>query len=214
VEVFDLIRAVINTEAEAVSRLTAQVDAQYAVAVECMLNCEGKVIVTGVGKSGIIGRKIAASLSSTGTPAYFLHACEAVHGDSGTVEKEDVVILISNSGETSEVLNLLPILEEIGCQTIAITSGRDSTLARLCDIALVYGYEREADHLNLAPTTSAALTLVIGDALAVALSILKGFDQASFYLYHPGGSLGEKLGSLVQKKSSETGDVSGELEDQ
>lgn len=209
--VFDLIRSAIKTEADAINRLLEQIDDEYERAVRCILKCTGKVIVTGVGKSGIIGKKIAASLSSTGTPAYFLHACEAVHGDSGTVQPDDVVILISNSGETREVLNVVPILEQIGCKMIAITSGRQSTLADVCDIALVYSYEREADHLNLAPTTSAAMTLVIGDALAIALSILKGFDRKAFHLYHPGGSLGEKLGSFLQKKKEELGENSGEI---
>jgi arabinose-5-phosphate isomerase len=212
VDVLDLMRSFITTEAEAVGRFAEQVDEEFAAAVECMHSCKGKVIVTGVGKSGIVGRKMAASLSSTGTPAYFMHACEAVHGDSGTVEPDDVVILISNSGETREVLNVLPILEQIGCKTIALTSGRDSTLARVCDIALVYSYEREADHLNLAPTTSAILTMAIGDALACTLSILKGFDQSSFHLYHPGGSLGERLSTMLDRKDSAVDEESGHAE--
>lgn len=198
-EILGLIRETIAIEAEAVSNLVDQIDESYERAIQCLLNCEGKVVVTGVGKSGIVGKKIAASLASTGQPAFFVHSTEAVHGDSGMIESRDVVILISNSGETQEVLNVLPIVEKIGSKKIAITSRKDSTLARLTDVALVYGYEREADHLNLAPTTSSTLTLVIGDALAVTLSKLKGFDQESFYLYHPGGSLGEQLAALTDK---------------
>ena len=163
------------------------------------------------GESGIVGRKWLHPFQYWYS-AYFMHACEAVHGDSGTVEPDDVVILISNSGETREVLNVLPILEQIGCKTIALTSGRDSTLARVCDIALVYSYEREADHLNLAPTTSAILTMAIGDALACTLSILKGFDQSSFHLYHPGGSLGERLSTMLDRKDSAVDEESGHAE--
>jgi arabinose-5-phosphate isomerase len=176
-----------------------QLDQSFVDAVQLIQQCEAKVVVSGVGKSGLIGRKIAASLASTGTPAFFVHASEAVHGDSGMIEARDVVILLSNSGETSEVLNLLPVLEQIGCKKIAITSGRDSTLARACDLALIYTYEREADHLNLAPTTSAVLMLIIGDALAVTLSVLKGFGQKDFYRYHPGGSLGAQLSNLYKE---------------
>jgi arabinose-5-phosphate isomerase len=165
-----------------------------------MLDCKGKVIVTGVGKSGHIGKKIAASLASTGTPAFFVHSTEGVHGDLGMIQQEDVVILISNSGETKEVLSLLPTLEKIGSKRISITSKEKSTLALSCDVVLAYQYEGEADHLGLAPTISSTLTLVIGDALAVALSILKDFKKEDFHLYHPGGSLGQQL--TENKKSS------------
>ena len=198
-DVLKLLKEAAQVEAEAAARLVDQLDQSFVDAVELIQQCEGKVVVSGVGKSGLIGRKIAASLASTGTPAFFVHASEAVHGDSGMIEARDVVILLSNSGETSEVLNLLPVLEQIGCKKIAITSGRDSTLARACDLALIYTYEREADHLNLAPTTSAVLMLIIGDALAVTLSVLKGFGQKDFYRYHPGGSLGAQLSNLYKE---------------
>ena len=198
-DVLKLLKEAAQVEAEAAARLVDQLDQSFVDAVELIQQCEGKVVVSGVGKSGLIGRKIAASLASTGTPAFFVHASEAVHGDSGMIDARDVVILLSNSGETSEVLNLLPVLEQIGCKKIAITSGRDSTLARACDLALIYTYEREADHLNLAPTTSAVLMLIIGDALAVTLSVLKGFGQKDFYRYHPGGSLGAQLSNLYKE---------------
>ena len=198
-DVLKLLKEAAQVEAEAAARLVDQLDQSFVDAVQLIQQCEAKVVVSGVGKSGLIGRKIAASLASTGTPAFFVHASEAVHGDSGMIEARDVVILLSNSGETSEVLNLLPVLEQIGCKKIAITSGRDSTLARACDLALIYTYEREADHLNLAPTTSAVLTLIIGDALAVTLSVLRGFDQKDFYRYHPGGSLGAQLSNLYKE---------------
>jgi arabinose-5-phosphate isomerase len=198
-DVLKLLKEAAQVEAEAAARLVDQLDQSFVDAVQLIQQCEGKVVVSGVGKSGLIGRKIAASLASTGTPAFFVHASEAVHGDSGMIEARDVVILLSNSGETSEVLNLLPVLEQIGCKKIAITSGRDSTLARACDLALIYTYEREADHLNLAPTTSAVLMLIIGDALAVTLSVLKGFGQKDFYRYHPGGSLGAQLSNLYKE---------------
>lgn len=198
-DVLRLLKQAAQVEAKAAARLVEQLDQSFVDAVELIQQCEGKVVVSGVGKSGLIGRKIAASLASTGTPAFFVHASEAVHGDSGMIEARDVVILLSNSGETSEVLNLLPVLEQIGCKKIAITSGRDSKLTRACDLALIYTYEREADHLNLAPTTSAVLTLIIGDALAVTLSVLRGFDQKDFYRYHPGGSLGAQLSNLYKE---------------
>ena len=192
-DVQQLIRQAVEVEAHAVRRLLDQIDESYAAAIELLQNCQGKVVVTGVGKSGIIGKKIAASLASTGTPAFFVHATEGVHGDSGMICQDDVVILISNSGETGEVLNLVPVLAQIGCKQISITSNHESTLAKSCNVSIAYRYETEADHLNLAPTTSAMLTLVIGDALAVTLSSLRGFTAADFHRYHPGGSLGVKL---------------------
>nr|WP_208559062.1 SIS domain-containing protein [Marinilactibacillus kalidii] len=158
-----------------------------------ILSCEGKVVITGVGKSGHVGRKIAATFASTGTPAFFMHSTEGVHGDLGMIERKDIVILISNSGETREVLELLPSIEEIGARTIAMTAGESSSLVNQCDYTLLYGYNQEADHLKTAPTTSSTICLALGDVLAGTLSKLKEFNQKDFLLYHPGGSLGKKL---------------------
>ncbi len=199
----DLIKAAIQTEAKAVTDLVTHVNWAYAEAINCILDCKGKVVVTGVGKSGLIGKKIAATLSSTGQPSFFVHSADAVHGDSGMIEKKDVVILISNSGETKETLDILPIIDRVGSKKIAITSDVNSTLAKASDVALTYSYEREADHLNLAPTTSSTLVLVIGDALAVTLSQIREFDREAFYLYHPGGSLGERISSVADRKEME-----------
>jgi arabinose-5-phosphate isomerase len=187
------IRKAIEIEANALKTLVQQIDWYYEEAVNLIQSSKGKVVITGVGKSGHMGKKIAASLASTGTPAFFVHSTEGVHGDLGMIEKDDVVIMISNSGETAEVLNLLPSLNKIGCKRIALTSKGDSTLAKECDVPLIYQYDREADHLGLAPTTSSTLTLVIGDALALALSRARDFKKEDFHLYHPGGSLGKKL---------------------
>ncbi|WP_233532086.1 KpsF/GutQ family sugar-phosphate isomerase [Paenibacillus alkalitolerans] len=189
----EYVRESLRNEAQALMSISEEVGSEYEKAVELLSTCKGKVVVTGIGKSGHIGKKIAASLSSTGTPSFFVHSAEAVHGDSGTIEKRDVVILLSNSGETQEVLNILAIVEKIGAPRIAITKNPQSTLAVKSDVALTYSYEKEADHLGLAPTTSALLQLAIGDALAVALCRLKGFTEDDFHLYHPGGSLGRQL---------------------
>lgn len=188
-----LIEQAISVEAQAVQGLLGQIDSNYVAAIKLLQGCRGKVVVSGVGKSGIIGKKMAASFASTGTPAFFVHATEGVHGDSGMITEDDVVILISNSGETSEVLSLIPVLRQIGCKKMSITSNHNSTLAEVCDVSIAYRYEKEADHLGLAPTTSAMLALVIGDALAVALSSLRGFSSTDFHRYHPGGSLGARL---------------------
>ena len=154
---------------------------------------KGHLIITGVGKSGHIGKKIAASMSSTGTPSFFVHSTEGVHGDLGMITKNDCVLMISNSGETKEVLNLLPTLNKIGVKKISLTRNHNSTLAKACDVSLAYKYERESDELGLAPTVSSTLTLAVGDALAVTLSKLMNFTPEDFHLYHPGGSLGKQL---------------------
>jgi arabinose-5-phosphate isomerase len=196
--ILNYVKNVIDIEASSIKELSDQIGPEFETAVNLLLNTKGKVIITGVGKSGHIGKKIAASLASTGTPAFFVHSTEGVHGDLGMIQEEDIVIMISNSGETSEVLSLLPSLEKIGSKKIALTSKKDSTLAVACDVALTYKFDREADSLGLAPTTSSTITLVIGDALAIALSILKGFKKEDFHLFHPGGSLGKKLSENIQ----------------
>lgn len=193
-----MVKASLAAEAAALQQLAERAGEEYERAIALIRNTQGKVVVVGIGKSGHVGRKIAASLSSTGTPAFFVHAAEAVHGDSGMIEPRDTVILLSNSGETAEVLNALAIVQQIGAPRIAITKNAQSTLARGCDAALTYSYEREADHLGLAPTTSALLQLAIGDALAVTLCELRQFTNADFYLYHPGGSLGKQLSDVTK----------------
>lgn len=191
--ILDQVRYAIEHEAQALRALAEGVGPSFEEAVNLLLNCKGKVIITGVGKSGHIGKKIAASLASTGTPSFFVHSTEGVHGDLGMIEGHDIVVMISNSGETAEVLNLLPTLNKVGVKKIAITSKEGSSLSKACDVTLSYSYQSEADHLGLAPTVSSTLTLVIGDALAVTLSKLKGFTKEDFHLYHPGGSLGKQL---------------------
>lgn len=185
---------VMKKEAEAILSSIDSFDDDIEKAVDLILNCKGKVVVTGVGKSGHVGEKIAATFASTGTPAFFMHATEGVHGDLGMIEERDVVIMISNSGETNEVLNLLPSLNKINPRKIAITKSKQSTLAKMSDVSLVYNYKEECDHLNLAPSVSSTLTLVVGDALALTVSKAKNFTKEGFHLYHPGGSLGKKLG--------------------
>lgn len=197
------VQSSLQNEATALQLLANNVGEAYEKAVELLASCEGKVIITGIGKSGHIGKKIAASLASTGTPSFFVHSAEAVHGDSGMIEQRDVVILLSNSGETGEVLNALAIVSKIGAKRIAITKNANSTLAVQSDVALTYAFEKEADHLGLAPTTSALLQLAIGDALAVALCEHKGFSKEDFLFYHPGGSLGNQLKAEVKSTQSE-----------
>ncbi|SHE39197.1 arabinose-5-phosphate isomerase [Seinonella peptonophila] len=198
------LKSVIEDEYKAIEKLTEQVNVDYERSVMMLKNCQGKVIVTGVGKSGHVGKKIAASLSSTGTSAFFVHATEGLHGDLGMVQEQDVVLLLSNSGESEEVLQLLPSLKQIGCQKIALTSKRESSLAQVCEAVLVYQYDHEADPLNLAPTISSTIMLVIGDALSIALSIEKKFTKEKFHLYHPGGSLGNYLATQQEKKEQQS----------
>ncbi len=166
---------------------------EWERALDILSECQGKVVVTGIGKSGHIGRKIAASFASTGTPAFFMHSSEGVHGDLGMIEKNDCVLLLSNSGETQEVLNLLPTLHAIGVQTLSITANPDSTLARSVSVSLNYTYSQEADALALAPSSSAVALLIYGDLLAFTLESLKHFSKNDFHRFHPGGSLGQML---------------------
>ena len=184
---------VIEEEIEGLKKLGDSLDQSFVRAVELILSCEGKVVVTGIGKSGHIGRKIASTLASTGTPAHFVHPSEALHGDLGVIDKKDVVIAISNSGESQEVLNLLPYLKMHGVPIIAITNNSASSLARYSDVHLCLKVDREACPLDLAPTTSSTATLVLGDALAMVLMEMRGFTREDFAIRHPAGSLGRKL---------------------
>lgn len=192
-EVMESLKNVIKVESESLSKLSNSIDETYTEAIKLLNDCTGKVVITGVGKSGHIGKKIAATFSSTGTPSFFMHSTEGVHGDLGMITENDVVILISNSGETDEVLSLISTIEKIKAKMISITSNKNSTLGKNVDVSLEYSYLEEADNLKLAPTSSSTMTLVIGDALAVTLSKLKDFKKGDFHLYHPGGSLGKKL---------------------
>ncbi len=186
-------KEVLAVEAEAIQALIPRIDGQFAAAVNLILACDGRVIVTGMGKSGLVGRKIAATLASTGTPAFFLHPAEAIHGDLGMVTPEDVVLALSNSGETDEVLSILPIIRRIGAKVVAMSGRENSTLVNNADVFLDVGVEREACPLGLAPTASTTAALAMGDALAVALLTARHFTPEDFALFHPGGSLGRRL---------------------
>ena len=183
----------IELEQQAVIDLHNRLDDSFNVACRIILNGSGRVVVTGMGKSGHIGHKIAATLASTGTPAFFVHPGEASHGDMGMVQPEDVVIALSNSGETHEVTSLLPLLQRMGSQLISITGNPNSTLAKAAQAHLNAGVSQEACPLNLAPTSSTTCALVVGDALAVALLEARGFTAEDFAFSHPGGSLGRRL---------------------
>ena len=186
-------RAVIEIEAAAVTQLGAQIGAEFVTACEFMINCSGRIVVTGMGKSGHIGSKIAATLASTGSPAFFIHPGEASHGDLGMITAGDVVLALSNSGETDELLLIMPLIKRLGVPLIAMTGNRNSSLARDADVALDISVAKEACPLGLAPTSSTTATLVMGDALAVALLETKGFSAEDFSRSHPAGRLGRRL---------------------
>ncbi|WP_415898913.1 KpsF/GutQ family sugar-phosphate isomerase [Neptuniibacter sp. QD48_11] len=186
-------RRTIQLEAEAVSDLVSHLDENFIRACELMFQCTGRIIVTGMGKSGHIGKKIAATLASTGSPSFFVHPGEASHGDLGMITSNDVVIALSNSGETAEVVTIIPLLKRIKAPLISITANADSTLSTASDANLHIGVEKEACPLGLAPTSSTTTQLVLGDALAIALLEARGFSAEDFAFSHPGGSLGRKL---------------------
>ncbi len=188
-----LARAVIETEAAAVTALLERIDDQFVRACQYMLDCKGRIVVVGIGKSGHIGSKIAATLASTGTPAFFVHPAEASHGDLGMIVEGDVVLALSNSGETTEVNAMLPLLKRLGVNTIAMTGNPASTLASHADVHLNVSVEKEACPLGLAPTSSTTAALVMGDALAVSLLESRGFTREDFALSHPAGQLGRRL---------------------
>lgn len=191
--VLALARAVIETELAAVAALKDRIGPDFLTATRLMLACRGRVVVLGMGKSGHIGNKLAATLASTGTPACFVHPAEASHGDLGMITRSDVALALSNSGETSEILLLLPLIKRLGVPLIALTGRVDSTLALAADVNLDVSVEREACPLGLAPTASTTASLVMGDALAIALLDARGFSAADFARSHPGGALGRRL---------------------
>ena len=186
-------RRTLEIERDAVAALLPRLDRDFARACALMLGCSGRVVVTGMGKSGHVGNKIAATLASTGTPAFFVHPGEASHGDLGMITRQDVVIAISNSGETSEILTILPLIKRMGAPLIAMTGKPSSTLAKSAEVHLDVSVAQEACPLNLAPTASTTATLAMGDALAVAMLEARGFTPEDFALSHPGGALGRRL---------------------
>ena len=196
-------REVLRMEAEAILELVPRIDENFAAAVNLILECQGRTVITGMGKSGLIGRKMAATLASTGTPSFYLHPAEGIHGDLGMVTASDVVSALSNSGETGEVLNILPSLRRIGAKIIAMVGNANSTLGKNADVILDVGVSKEACPLGLAPTSSTTAALAYGDALALALLKKHNFTASQFAIFHPGGSLGRKLlltvGNIMHK---------------
>ena len=185
--------AVLKTESEAITALMPRLDQSFHRACDMLLDCEGRIVVTGMGKSGHIGNKIAATLASTGSPAFFMHPGEASHGDLGMITTDDLLIALSNSGETSEITLLLPLLKRLGIPLIALTGKPGSTLARAADINLDVSIDKEACPMGLAPTSSTTASLAMGDALAIAVLQARGFTEEDFALSHPGGNLGRQL---------------------
>lgn len=186
-------QAVLRKEAEALAQLSTALDENFVRAVQILTGCQGHIVVVGVGKSGHIAKKIAATMSSLNIPALFLHAVEAVHGDMGVIRPDDILVLISYSGESGEILNLLPHFEQLPNQSIAITGNPASSLARYATVHLDIGVRSEADPRGLVPTTSSTATLALGDALALTVADMHGFTREQFRKNHPGGSLGKKL---------------------
>jgi arabinose-5-phosphate isomerase len=192
----------ISIESEAILALHESIDDDFVAVVNWLTSFRGKVVITGIGKSAIVGQKIVATFNSTGTPAIFMHAADAIHGDLGIIQKEDIVICISKSGETPEIKILVPLLKNIGNKLIALVSNRNSTLAKQADITLYIPIEKEADPNNLAPTASTTAQMVMGDALAIAVLDAKGFSSDDFAKFHPGGMLGKQLYMKVGDLSS------------
>lgn len=183
----------LRIETDALQKLLSRIDDEFEAAARAILDCKGRVIVSGIGKSGHVGQKIAASLASTGTPSFFMHPAEAFHGDLGMVTQNDIVLAISNSGETNEMIIILPVIRRIGAKIIALCGRRDSTLGKNADFFIDAGVEKEACPLGLAPTASTTAALAMGDALAMALLAARNFTEQDFAVFHPGGSLGRKL---------------------
>jgi len=200
-------KQVLRIEADAVLALIDRIDGNFSRAVEMILSCQGRVVITGMGKSGLICQKIAATMASTGTPAFFLHPAEGIHGDLGMLMKGDVVVAVSNSGETEELTRILPVIKRMGLPLVAMTGNPRSTLARAGDVFIDISVSEEACPLGLAPTASTTATLAMGDALAVALLLERGFREEDFALFHPGGALGKRLLLRVEDLMHAGGDI-------
>lgn len=211
-DVLETARQILTVEARTIQGLKRRLGSEFRRAVDLMQKCKGRIVVTGMGKPGFIGRKIAATLASTGSPSFFLHPAEAIHGDVGMVTPSDVMLAISHSGETEEIVRLLSVVKKLGVTLIAMTSGIRSTLARYADVVLDLGVSREACPLNLAPSASTTAALAMGDALALSLHKKKGFREEDFALLHPGGSLGRQLLKArdIMRKGAQHAVVAGE----
>lgn len=192
-DILDIAKKVLKIEADAVLALTEKLNSSFEKAVDMIYQSKGRVVVTGIGKSGLVGKKIASTLSSTGTPAFFLHPAEASHGDLGMVTSDDVIIAISNSGETEELVGLIPFLKRFNVGLISMAGNPDSTLSKAADVTLDISVKEEACPLGIVPTASTTAAIAMGDAVAVALLIKRGFNEEDFAFFHPGGSLGKKL---------------------
>lgn len=191
--ILDIAKKVLKTEAEAVHALIGRLNSDFEKAVDIIYSSKGRVVVTGMGKSGLVGKKIAATLASTGTPAFFLHPAEASHGDLGMVTERDVIIAISNSGETDELVGLIPFLKRFRVKLISMTGNPESTIAKSSDVTLDISVEEEACPMGVVPTASTTATMAMGDAVAVALLVKRGLDEKDFAFFHPGGSIGKKF---------------------
>ncbi len=205
-DILDIAKRVLKIEADAVSALIEKLNSDFEKAVGIIFSSKGRVVVTGMGKSGLVGKKIAATLASTGTPAFFLHPAEASHGDLGMVTADDVIVAISNSGETEELVGLIPFLKRFNVSLISMTGNPDSTLSKAAEVTLDVSVKEEACPMGVVPTASTTATLAMGDALAVALLIKRGFKEEDFAFFHPGGNLGKKLFIKV-KDLMHTGDA-------
>jgi len=192
-------RRVLEIEAQSIVALIDRIGPEFEKAVEMILKSKGRAILTGMGKSGLVARKISATLNSTGTPSLFLHPAEAIHGDLGMVTSRDIIVALSNSGETVEIKSILPLMKKMGAKIIALTGCQDSTMARMSDVVIDVGVEKEACPMGLAPTASTTAALAMGDAIAVALINRRRFSQQDFRKFHPGGSLGERLSIKVRE---------------
>jgi arabinose-5-phosphate isomerase len=193
VSILDIAKKVLKTEADAVYALIEKLNSNFEKAVDIVYSSKGKVVITGMGKSGLVGKKIAATLASTGTPAFFLHPAEASHGDLGMVTSDDVIIAISNSGETEEILGLIPFLKRFDVHMISITGNPNATLSKVADVTLDVSVKKEAYPIGVVPTASTTAAMAMGDALAVALLLKRGFKEEDFAFFHPRGSIGKKL---------------------
>jgi arabinose-5-phosphate isomerase len=191
IDIVNELKEVINREIKALESLCLNINDNYIFAIELIKHCNGKVIISGVGKSALVGKKISSTLCSLGIPSIFLHSNDALHGDLGLIENNDILILISNSGEADEIKSMFPIIKEIGLSIISITSNEDSFISKNSDVVLLIPVG-EADHIGCAPTSSTTSTLVLGDALAVVLSMINNFNKNDFKFYHPAGSLGKR----------------------